>query len=1064
VETSASGCLDLPLNHLFNGRMSSAHTSETFKAEIERLTTSFRKNLSQLKSEAYDEAALRNDYLVPLWRALGWDVENVQGATQPLREVQIESRVDIAGRKKRADYLFRTDGIDRFVCEAKKPREDLSHRDAYQAQRYAFNLKLLVAALTNFESLKLFVVGGKPDQDAPWEVCKQWQFFEYVDKAQELWNLFARENVATGSLDKFVASLPKRVIKGKARQGWLIVPDRVRTVDAEFLEYIEQQREELARDLVRHNPDVEWSDDLLNECIQRILDRILFVRICEDRDIDTGRSLENLLKEWQAIPAGKPAFYSLLVRHFNSLDESFNGALFSGHESEKLKVSDSYLAHIITDLSSEDSPYLFSTLPVEILGSVYEQFIGKVVCLKGNKVAAELKPELRKAEGVYYTPRFVVNFIVTKTVGRLIQGKSLREVSKLKFIDPSCGSGSFLLRVFELVCEHYLRWLAGHPSQQKAELCYRDDQNSLQLTTHLKREIMRNNVFGVDIDHQAVEVTMLSLYLKILEGETRTSLGKQRTLFPKETFLPDLSSNIKCGNSLIASDFYADEQLSLLEPADTSRVNAFDWPSEFSAVTAGGFDAVVGNPPYVRIQTLKEIHPAEVDYFKRHYLTAARGNYDLYLVFVEKGFSLLNQNGLMGYILPSKFLATDYGVPLRKLLSDKRAVLELVDFRHEQVFDGPTTYTCLLFLSAKPNQTVLYSVASPPASISTDDMKQDSIPASELSSAPWEFGSKEASEIRSKLTRHSVPLLELPTLISRGSSTGDDEVFMLTRKGRSFQTRQGTPVEVEESILRIPLYATDYGRYRFQPAAEERIIFPYTVTGDGYSLLAESVLRSKYPRAYAYLASRRRELKQRKQFSEWYAFSAPRNLDAHDKADLLVPLLADKGLFCKIPKERDTYCLMASGGFSISVAKDSGYAPEYILGLLNSKLIFWVLQKMSNIFRGGWITCTKQYVGKLPLHTVSFSEPNEKQQYDSIVRAVKQILGLHAALTSVKTSRTKTMIQRQIAATETRIDRLVYDLYGLTEQEVELVERAQQKDENEERVAPLEQTALVLED
>jgi hypothetical protein len=179
--------------------MSSPPSIDDFKAELARLTTAFHKNIAHLKSDPYDESALRNDYLNPLWRALGWDVENVQGATQPLREVQIESRVDIAGRKKRADYLFRTDGIDRFVCEAKKPREDLSRKAAYQAQRYAFNLKLLIASLTNFENLLLYVVGGKPDQDAPWEMCRGWHYTEYVSKAQELWDLFARQNVGTGN-------------------------------------------------------------------------------------------------------------------------------------------------------------------------------------------------------------------------------------------------------------------------------------------------------------------------------------------------------------------------------------------------------------------------------------------------------------------------------------------------------------------------------------------------------------------------------------------------------------------------------------------------------------------------------------------------------------------------------------------------------------------------------------------------------------------------------------------------------------------------------------------------
>jgi hypothetical protein len=253
---------------------------ETFRTEISRLVTIFRKNLSHYKGNGYDESALRNDYLNPFWRALGWDIENKRGATQALREVQMESRVQIEGRKKRADYLFRTDGIDRFICEAKKPKEELSRKAAYQAQRYAFNLKLLPAALTNFENLQLFVVGGKPNQEVPWSVCKQWHFSDFLDKTKELWDLFARENVANGSLERFIASLPKRTINGKSRQGWLIAPERARTVDAEFLAYIENKREELARDLVRENPRTKWTSRLLNESIQRILDRILFLRIC----------------------------------------------------------------------------------------------------------------------------------------------------------------------------------------------------------------------------------------------------------------------------------------------------------------------------------------------------------------------------------------------------------------------------------------------------------------------------------------------------------------------------------------------------------------------------------------------------------------------------------------------------------------------------------------------------------------------------------------------------------------------------------------------------------------
>ncbi len=976
-----------------------APTVDSFRAELEQRTAAFRKNLSHYKAEAaYDESSLRNDYLIPLWRALGWDVENLQGATQPLREVQIESRVDVEGKKKRADYLFRTDGIDRFICEAKKPKDDLSKKDAYQAQRYAFNLKLPVATLTNFETLQMFVVGGKPDPESPWDVCKTWHYTEYVEKAQELWDLFARQNVAATSLDRFVASLPKRPIRGRERQGWLIVPERRRTVDADFLAYIEAQRVELAKDLVRHNPDEEWTDELLNECIQVVLDRVLFVRICEDRDIDTGRSLDALLNEWQGMPPGKPSLYSRIVAHFNSLDHSFNGALFrKGHESERMTVSDGYFLELIKDLSSEDSPYLFSTLPVEILGSVYERFIGTVVHFDKGKVVAELKPELRHSEGVYYTPRFVVNYIVDNTVGRLIDGKSPKDVAKLRFADPACGSGSFLMRVFEILCEHHLKWLQANPKQQKEDLCYRDDQNSLQLTTHLKRTIMLDNVFGVDLDYQAVEVTMLSLYLKILEGETRTTLGKQHVLFPKETFLPDLTNNIKCGNSLIAPDFC--EQMTLLvTEKEMFKVNVFDWNAEFPAIRDGGFDAVVGNPPYVRIQVLKDIHPNEVEYYSQHYRVAV-GNYDIYSVFVEKGFSLLNKSGLMGYILPSKFFVTDYGAPLRKLLSDRKAVSAIVDFKHEQVFDGPTTYTCLLFLSSKPTQTISYSVAIPPVSIATEELKSESVDARTLTAKPWMFGSEEEKTITDKLHRHSELLLNLPTQISRGSSSGNDKVFMLTKTRRGLFTRQGTQVELEADILRTPLYATDFSRYHFAPEAEERIIFPYKVRGDGYELMRESELKTNFPQAYAYLKSRKKELQERKQFAEWYSFSAPRNLDTHDQADLLVPLLAHTGSFCQLPtRKRSDYCLMASGGFSISIKEDSGCSPEYVLGVLNSKLLFWLLRRMSNVFRGGWITCTKQYVGKLPVKRIDAGDEAGRKLEQSIVKCVRQIVELPSPL------------------------------------------------------------------
>ena len=203
-----------------------------------------------------------------------------------------------------------------------------------------------------------------------------------------------------------------------------------------------------------------------------------------------------------------------------------------------------------------------------------------------------------------------------------------------------------------------------------------------------------------------------------------------------------------------------------------------------------------------------------------------------------------------------------------------------------------------------------------------------------------------------KLYDCSVPLLGLPARISRGSSTGMDDVFMVRRTRKGYETREGVRIELDEAVLRIPLYATDYGRYSFRPVGEERIVFPYEVSADRYSLMDESRLRSDFPNTFEYLKNHKRQLQRRKQFATWYSFSAPRNLDTHDEADLLVPLLADKGLLCQFPKtQRRKYCLMASGGFSISIDPASGYSSEYVLGILNSKVMFWMLRRISNLQR-----------------------------------------------------------------------------------------------------------------
>ncbi|EDN69231.1 type II restriction enzyme, methylase subunit [Beggiatoa sp. PS] len=506
---------------------------------------------------------------------------------------------------------------------------------------------------------------------------------------------------------------------------------------------------------------------------------------------------------------------------------------------------------------------------------------------------------MKKAGGVYYTPSYIVDYIVKQTIGPLLErqkvnakesikllGHGKHSASRLKILDPACGSGSFLLGAYQFFLDWYLEQYLQEPAKWvkgKKPRLYHASGGLWKLTVSERKRILLSHIYGVDIDLQAVEVTKLSLLLKVLEDEQ--SVISQLSLF-KERVLPDINNNIRCGNSLIGDEFYQKKQLELIDAETQYRVNAFDWKNEFSEVMqAGGFDAVIGNPPYVRIQTLKKWTPLEVEFYKHQYIAASKGNYDLYVLFVEKGLSLLNERGYLGFILPNKFLLTDYGEKLRQLISEQEALVRLVDFGHEQVFEQATTYTCLLFLSSAHSPSFEYIKSEPSPKLSKASMEFITYSSSSLSEKPWLMMANKEADLFAKLMQNAKPLLELPTTINRGSSSGNDNLFILTSTTipNRYITETGEEIEIEPKILRYPLFATDFTRYQFMPKKAKLIIFPYTVKNNRFELISENELKN-FPKTFQYLYSHKEILEYRSQYKNWYSFSAPRNLAAHDAA------------------------------------------------------------------------------------------------------------------------------------------------------------------------------------
>jgi type I restriction-modification system DNA methylase subunit len=992
--------------------------------EVLTLVERFEQNLDSYRSGKYNETQLRQEFLNPLFEALGWDMTNRAGYAEAYKEVIHEDAIKIGQETKAPDYCFRIGGTRKFFLEAKKPsvyiKEDIPA--AFQLRRYAWSAKLPLSILCDFEEFAVYDTRIKPDKNDKASVARTlyFTFKDYPEKWGEISAIYSRDAVLKGSFDKYAET--SRLKKGTA------------TVDDAFLTEIEDWRELLARNIAIRNPGLSQRE--LNFSVQRTIDRIVFLRICEDRGIENYGRL-------QAIQNGTNA-YKRLVQLFSQADDRYNSGLFhfqkekDRHEepdtlTTKIEIDDKPLKDIIKRLYYPESPYEFSVLSADILGQVYEQFLGKVIRLTaGHQAKVEEKPEVRKAGGVYYTPKYIVDYIVKNTVGKLVEGKKPKEIEKMCVLDPACGSGSFLLGAYQHLLDWHQEWYVKDDPKKwatgKNPTLYQAQGGDYRLTTAERKRILLDNIYGVDIDTQAVEVTKLSLLLKVLEGENSQTL---QSTFVHERALPDLGDNIKCGNSLIGYDFY--EQTTMLDQEDRNQINPFDWKQGFpKIIKAGGFDAVIGNPPYVRIQGFPRL---QIDYLTKQY-KSAKGNCDLYVSFVERGYNLLNPHGVLGKILPNKFFKTDYGEGLRGLLAENKAVTKIIDFGANQVFTA-TTYTCLLFLSKTENNLFDYAEA---------EAKQESLlslsfaskNANTLDKKAWTFTSKETAKLLAKLSQNSSRLLDLPADMSRGSSSGDDDVFVL----------ESEALKIEGAILRVPVFATDFNRYTYTPSKDWRIIFPYVQEDDSFRLYTESELKKKFPKAYAYLLSHQADLKKRKQYSEWYGYSAPRNLKLHDDAQILIPLLADHGIFAFVPDSmRGKLCPMASGGFTISLSSECVVRPEYVLGLLNSRLLYWKLQQMSNIFRGGWITCTKQYFGELPIRKIDTADRTDKARHDKIVSLVDQMLSLNKQLPAAKTDHEKTALQRQIDATDRQIDQLVYELYGLTEEEIKLVEgKSSEKD------------------
>ncbi|EAG9585374.1 endonuclease, partial [Listeria monocytogenes] len=590
--------------------------------KIKDLIDKYKKNkIAQLK-ENYNETQLRNDFIDPLLKCFGWDVDNDGGKNFFLRDVLQEESIDIKEEryKKNPDYTLRINGTRKLFVEVKKPSVNIlnSPNAAFQTRRYGWSANLGISVLTNFEHLIIYDCRYKPEE-ADNEHVARYKFFsyeEYEEKYEEISKLISYAAVNTGLLETNFSS--------EERVG--------ETFDRYFLQQIENWREKLASSAIINNPDLD--EENVNYVVQRFLNRIIFLRICEDRAIEKYETLRSIKN-----------FEELKIL-FKNADKKFNSGLFDFLEdilSLEVQIDSNVIIEIFNELYFPQSPYDFSVVDSTILSQIYEHFLSRRIIINEDRTFSLIEaPEVSASSGVVSTPKIIVEQIVHETLTPLVADKSFDELNQLKIADICCGSGTFLISAYDFIIEkkmeRYIKEL-----KNDSNLVYRMNDNEIVFTLKAKREILENNIFGGDINPYAVEVTEFSLLLKLLEGENESTINDFIQCHD-ERVLPNLKSNIRCGNSLVDNKFYDFMPNVLNEDELLYKIKPFDWNEEFPEIMSkGGFDAIIGNPPYVRIQNMKKYSPEEIAYYKSGYTVAKKATIDKYFVFIQRALGLLKE-------------------------------------------------------------------------------------------------------------------------------------------------------------------------------------------------------------------------------------------------------------------------------------------------------------------------------------------------------------------------------------------------------------------------------------
>lgn len=914
---------------------------ELTKQHIQKLVEKYETIKKSGKLKTYSEEDTIQGFILPLFEVLGWDIRNKE-------EVSSQDHIKGSGRP---DHTFKINGITQFYLESKKLNEDLDNEKfAFQTMNYSWNTGVTYAILTDFEGLKVFNAQRIDKTELMDKLVFELSYDKYISDFETLF-LLSKESLKIKELDVFAEKHGK---KEKSIQ--------VATVIKKINEDIQDCREWLTKEFKSWNEKLNLSKDVIDEGVQKLLDRLIFLRVAEDREVEPN-ILKNLLREAEKSKSYKP--FQAMAVIFRELDRIYNSNLFSPHPFESWEiVDDKGFENIINRLygKSGQYEYNFKEMPADVLGTVYENYLNYKLTQSKKGVNVERDVKKRKEQGIFYTPTFVVDYIVRNALKPVLDNcKSIADLKKIKVLDPACGSGSFLIRALEAIEEKY---------------------KEFGVDGSVKRQIILENLFGVDLDMQAVEIARLNLLINSLDSKE---------------ILPKLDNNIKNGNSL-----------------------TYDWKGEFKEVfKQGGFDVIIGNPPYIKEFVNKDAFDGLHD--SPYY----QGKMDLWTMFACISIDLLKNNGVMGFIAPNNWVTNAGASIMRNKILKDGELKTFIDFGDYKVFQQAGIQTMIyIFEKQKPSKKYeIDYLRISDKNVSEEKLILDifsektkiEIEPEKLIDKNITFSNQESSSIFDKIeNRKNFELTEKE--VGQGIVAAPDKYF-LEKDIDSYN-------KDEQKFLK-PFF-TASGKYI--GGESENYIFYISDKNFGDKKLEE------YPNIEKHFQQFEKILKEAK---EKYGTPNKPYFYLHREREETFFNQGPK-IVCGVRVAYPSFFYTEEpyyGSRALNFIKTERINLKYLTGILNSKLsFFWLKNKGKQL--GDLLQVDKGPLLEIPVCI------GDKEQQKQIVILVDKMISFNKELQGTLThSNEWESIKSEIEKTDKKIDEGVYKIYGLTEEEIKIIEK-----------------------